>query len=270
MGNQIPLIIALLMLACAAGLGYYQKEEAVAAAAPKELIRRPPTRAKSAQTEKSVTTPATPSTPTARPTRRVAPSTEGTAPVAAPTPEPAPAPVPAPAPATATQPAIRPRVGGGGKFQTLLDLQDDLKKRTQLMPMGLANGGYRFDMAGAHLEVITTPSWSITIYNINPKDTTETQDFKMLMEIVTAQLAINTNQKPVETATGKTFLQTASKLGRISLERDPEMGNSCKIRPVIPTPAVDTAAQTAAPKPQAQPVNPNPEPAKTAVPAADF
>lgn len=147
-----------------------------------------------------------------------------------------------------------------------------------MVPIPLVNGGYKFSMDGAHLEVVTTPSWQIMIYNINPKKPeVETDAFKTFLAAVTSNLGINMNQKPVETATGKIYLRTISKMGPISLERDPAGGNSALIKPMTPTPAVDVAQPVpATPAAPVTPVAPAPgapvvpQPAVPKKPAADF
>jgi hypothetical protein len=168
---------------------------------------------------------------------------------------------------------VVPRPRAAGRFQVLLDLQDDLKARLGMVPIPLPNGGYKFSMDGAHLEAATTPSWQIMIYNINPKQPeVETDAFKTLLAAVTSNLGINTNQKPVEAATGKTYLRTVSKMGAISLERDPAGGNSALIKPMTPTPAVDVAQPApVAPAPAPVPGAPvAPQPVAPKKPAADF
>lgn len=227
MNNQWPLILALVIIGGAAGFGLYQREMAVASAAPVEEVRRLPSasgsagpKSATAPVEKAVT-PERVETPAPLPVQALVVQQ----PVAAP---------------TAPVVAARPRTTG--RLQALLDLQEDLKARLQMVPLPLNNGGYKFAPEGASVEVVTTPVWQITIYNINPKTPeVESENFKLILGIVTTQLGINMNQKPVEAATGKTYLRAVSKMGNISLERDPATGNSAIIRPMVPQAAVDPA-----------------------------
>lgn len=263
MMNQWPLLIAGLVITLAAAFGLYRREVAASTSLQGEAPPPLPTASASPErTAPATTVPTVPKTPV----RRAVPPPEATAPVqpeapALPTPkvvQPAqPAPV-APVPAPHDPNVAVPKPRAAGRFQVLLDLQDDLKNRLQMVPIPLANGGYKFSMDGAHLEVVTTPSWQIMIYNINPKQPeAETDSFKTLLAAVVSNLGINMNQKPVEAATGKSYLRTVSKMGAISLERDPAAGNSALIRPMTPTPAVDVA-QPAPAAPAPAPVAPQP------------
>lgn len=231
MNNQWPLFLAFFLIGSAAAFGVYKREAAISHAVPPEEIRRLPSAGE---------------TPAAKPAPKTKETPATQQKVEAPAALPAPAPVvveqpAAPAtPAAQAAPAARPR--STGRLQTLLDLQEELKTRLQMVPLPLNNGGYKFAPDGASIEVITTPVWQITIYNINPKTPeVETDSFKQILGIVTTQLGINMNQKPVEAATGKTYLRAVSKMGNISLERDPATGNSATIRPMVPQAAVDTA-----------------------------
>jgi hypothetical protein len=233
MNNQWPLFLALVIIGGAAGFGLYQREVAIAGAVPVEDVRRLPTAGGSsgpkatAPVEKAVT-PERVETPAVLPAQ--APVTQQ------------------PVVAAPTAPAVAARPRTTGRLQTLLDLQEDLKARLQMVPLPLNNGGYKFAPDGASVEVVTTPVWQITIYNINPKTPeVESENFKLILGVVTAQLGINMNQKPVEAATGKTYLRAVSKMGNISLERDPATGNSAIIRPMVPQAAVDPTPAPANP-----------------------
>jgi len=249
----------------AAAFGLYRREVAVSTSLMSDVP--PPLPAVAATPERTAPAPTVPHTaPQPQPKRRAVPPPEAAAPVQPEAPaapvtkfvqpaQPVQAAPVAPAPQNPEVAVPKPRAAG--RFQVLLDLQDDLKTRLQMVPIPLANGGYKFSMDGAHLEVVTTPSWQIMIYNINPKQPeAETDSFKTLLAAVVSNLGINMNQKPVEAATGKSYLRTVSKMGAISLERDPAAGNSALIRPMTPTPAVDVAQP--APAAPVAPVLPQP------------
>lgn len=272
MNNQWPLIVAAMVISVAAAFGLYRRETAASVALEIKDEPRPlPTAAAPERTA-----PSTPATPAPAPKKRVinpvAPKPAEAPPAGVVAPVAPVAPVAQVAPVANPEVAV-PRPRAAGRFQVLLDLQDDLKARLGMVSIPLPNGGYKFSMDGAHLEAVTTPSWQIMIYNINPKQPeVETDAFKTLLAAVASNLGINTNQKPVEAATGKTYLRTVSKMGAISLERDPAAGNSALIKPMTPTPAVDVAQPApVAPAPVAPttPTVPQP-PVVTKKPAADF
>lgn len=258
--NQWPLIVASLVIMLAAALGLYRREVAVTSALNSEVP--PPLPTASATPERTAPASTAPTTPAAQPKRRAVPPPEAAVPVKPEAPVAIKPTLPvqaAPATPAPQNPEVAvPKPRAVGRFQVLLDLQEDLKTRLQMVPIPLNNGGYKFSMDGAHLEVITTPSWQIMIYNINPKQPeVETDSFKTLLAAVVSNLGINTNQKPVEAATGKSYLRTVSKMGAISLERDPAAGNSALIRPMTPTAAVDVAQPApAVPATPAAPANP--------------
>jgi hypothetical protein len=81
-------------------------------------------------------------------------------------------------------------------------------------------------------------------------------------------LGINLNQKAVEAANGKTYLTTTSKMGSVSVIRDPAVGNSCTIAPlqrVVPVPAAPAANQNQPPV-QPNPKQPQPAPGPPVTP----
>ena len=101
----------------------------------------------------------------------------------------------------------------------------------------------------------------------------ETDKFKELLAATVKSLQIDMTPKPVESANGKSYLKTTSKLGSISLIRDPANGNSCTIGPiqqwVSPQQPPATKPQLGAPVNPVNPVAPQAQaPAVPAVPDA--
>jgi hypothetical protein len=257
MGNHWPLFASLALLSAAVGLGYLQSEAAREAARPQPL---PPSPTRSATLiHRATEAPAAAPVPPAQPAQP-APAAPAATPDAAkparakprfvtPAPAEAPAqvvqpatPAPAPAAAAAPPPAPAPRMTDA-KAQILAELRDMLKTQLGQLPLDLNNGGYKFSREGALMEVQMPPAWSVTIYNVNiPKPEVETDDFKILYTGATTVLGINTQQNPVVSGNGKSYLRTASRMGNIVLERDPGNGNLCIIRP-----AQSAAAEQPAP-----------------------
>ncbi len=135
------------------------------------------------------------------------------------------------------------------------DLRTMLQEKTGAAPLELAAGAIAFSSEGARVEIQPPPNWSINIYNVNPKNPeVETEGFKACLATVAMTLGVDTTQKPVVSENGKSYLKSTSKLGSMSLVRDPATGNSCTIRPLqqlnTPKPAGDAGkpAEPAAPK----------------------
>jgi hypothetical protein len=255
MGNHWPLVIAIGVISMAAALGIWQHDRAVEAAGIR-VIKQPAPAAKSK--------PAVPA-PLAKKAEPLveAPAPAAPAPVALATPQPLPlaapadnvptrrikAPVAALAP-TAPVAAVAPTapvaqlnpapaapaaapVAREDRTKVLNDLKGALQKQFGIMPMELAAGGFALNTDGARIEVTPPPNWSASVYNINPKaPETETANFKVCMDLLIANFGIDMTQKPVEAGNGKTYLKTSSKMGSISMMRDPATGNSCMIRPI--------------------------------------
>lgn len=309
MGDHWPLVVASGLVALAAALGLWQHDRAVELAAqvappahvaPAQVVDVSAEKADApAAPAAPVATRATPATTLPPPALPVPPVAEPAPPVAvapavvAPPPAVAVGPtapaVVAPAPAAPTAPAVIPNVAPPvrqGRNATLNALRNDLQAQVNIAPMDTAGGGFAVASEGARLEVKPPPNWNITIYNVNPKTPeVETDKFKEMLETTVKSLQIDMTPKPVESANGKTYLKTTSKLGSISLIRDPANGNSCLIGPIqqfvnppAQTPAVKAPAVAApaapnpfAPQVQAQPVAPAPEapaPAKVKQPKA--
>ena len=117
---------------------------------------------------------------------------------------------------------------------------------------------------GAQLEVAPMPNWSINIYNSNTvQPEAESDNFKVIYNEVATALGLDVNQKPAALPNGKTSMQSASKLGSVSIVRDPANGNSAVITPnqqrkAMVQPPAQPAAQPAQPaQPAAQPAQPN-------------
>jgi hypothetical protein len=261
MANHWPLVIALAVISMAAALGLWQHDQAVNAAsirivnppapvakpkpaAPKPVAQLP----EAAPAAPALAQPAIETVPVdPNPKRKKFVTTGG--PIA-PT---APAPLVAtPAPTAPTAPVVvhttplalpaAPATPGVAQDRTkvLNDLKTALQNQFGILPMELAAGGFALNTDGARIEVQPPPNWSASVYNINPKGPeTETANFKVCMDLVIKSLGIDMTQKPVEAGNGKTYLKTSSKLGSISMMRDPATGNSCLIRPIgqwTPTP----------------------------------
>jgi hypothetical protein len=301
MGDHWPLVVASGLVAFAAALGLWQHDRAVELAAqvappahvaPAQVVDVSAEKADASQPMPAapIATRAIPATtPPAPAVAEPAPAVAAPAVVAPTAPAVAVAPaapaVVAPAPAAPTAPAVVPNAAPPvrqGRNATLLALRNDLQAQVNIAPMDTAGGGFAVASDGARLEVKPPPNWNIMIYNVNPKTPeVETDKFKEMLETTVKSLQIDMTPKPVESANGKTYLKTTSKLGSISLIRDPANGNSCLIGPIqqfvnppTQTPAVKApAVAPAAPNPfapqQAQPVAPEaPAPAKVKQPKA--
>jgi len=277
MGEHWPLVVASGLIALAAALGLWQHDRAVELTAqvqtPIRTVSEPaPVAPATAEKPEAIQTP--PPLPTAnRATFAPAPTP---APVTEPALVPAPAPVAvapvapvptAPAavqPTAPTAPAVLPAPAQPvrqGRNATLAALRADLQAQMNMAPMDTAGGGYAVAVDGARLEVKSPPNWNITIYNVNPKTPEiETDKFKELLAATVKSLQIDMTPKPIESANGKLYLKTTSKLGSISLIRDPANGNSCTIGPiqqwVTPQQPPATKTQLTAPVNPANPVVP--------------
>jgi len=279
MSNHWPILAAVILIALAVLLGLWDQNEKAEIAARRIPVSQmtpadtpaPPTPAPArpadtlpAPAAKPATPPAKPATPT-QPVTPAAPQTP--TPFGTPTPlAPLPTPVqPAPLP-TPVQPAPQPPKAMVDPRTTILQtLRTELQARIGTPSLDLAGGGFALNTDGARVEVQPLPNWNINIYNNNAqKPEVETEGFKRFYEVVTTGLGIDTQQKAITTDNGKSYLKTNSKLGSVSLVRDPANGNSCLIRPlgqlapIITKPAV--VERPAPPAPAPPP--PAPAPAK--------
>lgn len=289
MGDHWPLVVASGLIALAAALGLWQHDHAVelaakvppvqTAAAPAPAVAQPaPEKADPAPTPlplpsapAATRTPFSP-TPTAPTAPVVTPRPLAPAPAAPATAHPAAPTAPATLPAGPTAPAIAQNPAANaappvrqGRNATLAALRTELQAHLNLAPMDTAGGGFALAADGARLEVKSPPNWNITIYNVNPKTPDiETEKFKEMLKATIASLQIDMAPKPIESANGKLYLKTSSKLGSISLIRDPANGNSCVIGPIQqwvapPVQAKDPNQPAAAPGAPAAPVRTIPE-----------
>lgn len=279
MANHWPLLAATMLIALAAALGLWQHDQAVSIAgrsdsrtAISNAVSAPPAPpAEPAIAPEKAPPPAAAGKPAPAPavSAPAAPTTSPAAktPPVATTPVPGAAPAPAPAagktvPVTGAPPIVRqiappstaPAVPAAAaapaasREKLLMSLRGILQKKLGVLSMELAAGGYALNVEGTRVEVQPMPNWSVNIYNINPKQAeVETDTFKIAMLTVAVEFGIDLAQKAVESANGKTYLQSSCKMGSVSVVRDPANGNSCMIRPI----------QTLAPAaPQVQPQPP--------------
>lgn len=200
MNRHWPILTALILLFTAMALGLWQQQQKAGVAAHKAFQPSAPT--------VQVTAPATPQT------------TQASS-------QPQPPPLPA-APQAPKNPADL-------RGQILQDLKAGLQNKTGVQPASSPDGGFTFTADGARVEVRPQPNWSISIYNINPAaPTTETDGFKQCFEAVATALALDLSATPTVTDAGVTNLKTSSKLGNLSVQRDPANGNAYLIRPLGP------------------------------------
>ena len=170
----------------------------------------------------------------------------------------------APAPAAAVAPA-QPKPKGA---DVLGELCVTLEKDLGMQRSDLADGGYSFQLDGARLEAHTTAPWKLMIYNLNAQQAdAETENFKKLFLAACAALGIDPAQKGATLPSGQTSMQSASKLGNVTVVRDPANGNSVRITPnprgIPVAPAAPATPATPAATPPA-----NGAAAATTVPAA--
>ena len=223
MNRHWPILTALILLFTAMALGLWQQQQKASMAAQKAFQS---------------------SAPTVKITASDAPQTT---------------------PASSSQPQPPPQVSKNPadlRGQVLQDLKAGLQNKTGVQPAGSPDGGFTFTADGARVEVRPLPNWSINIYNINPAaPATETDGFKQCYEAVATALGMDLSATPSVTDTGATYLKTSSKLGNLSLQRDPANGNACLIRPfgqLTPKPAQPAAAKVQTPEKAPPPPQPQP------------
>jgi hypothetical protein len=176
------------------------------------------------------------------------------APATLPKPAIAVAPTPNPAVANPAAPAPNLNLPPQGRTSSLNKLRNELQTKLNIAPMDLPGGGFALAPEGARLEVQSPPNWSVTLYNINPKTPeVETDNFKAVLDVVARSLNMDMSQKPTPADNGKTYLKTTSKIGLVSVIRDPNNGNCCTIRPIGPLPGNNNAAPGTAPAPAPAP-----------------
>jgi hypothetical protein len=153
-------------------------------------------------------------------------------------------------PPVVQQPVARTNAAQPTQNPVLLQLKTVLQNAGGA-PIDLAGSAYAFDVAGARIEVQPTPNWSITIYNKNRKvPSEETDDFKQYLAAVTSTLSIDTAKAPIVGDDNKSYLRTSSKMGTITLTRDPANGNLCTVKPLgPPVPVAAPANGQEKPKP---------------------
>jgi hypothetical protein len=138
----------------------------------------------------------------------------------------------------------------------LLDLRKSLEGKLTTAASDVGNGGYMLKVNGAQLEVAPMPNWSINIYNSNTvQPDAESDNFKVIYSEVATALGLDVNQKPAALPNGKTSMQSTSKIGSVSIVRDPQTGNS-----VVITPNQQRKAMVQPPAQPAQPVAPPTQP----------
>jgi len=263
MGDHWPLVVASGLIAMAAAFGLIQHEHATEVAATRSIT----------------TSRSTPLPSVSAPAQTDAPAVERAAPadVRRPLEAPAQVPVAAPAPPVKTAPMVTapmvtaptaPAAMAPTPVRTskkderaalFATLRAELQGKLAVAPMDLAGGGFAVTTEGMRLEILPAGNWSISLYNINPKTPeAETDNFKKALQSTAAVLGIDLTQKAMESANGKTYLQTICKLGNVSLVRDPANGNSCVIRPNekwVAPPAVNVVRPEPAPVLIQQPKN---------------
>lgn len=236
MTNHWPLLASSAMIFAAASLGLWQQQNNASSAAT-------PTKTDAVLVVDSAPVPAAaPMTPDKRVEAEAAPT-----PLPTPLPSPgqpvmqppavAAAPNVAPVPAAVQPQGMDFAAGKTTREQIFMDLRIKLQTKVNGTTHELPGGGYAFVPFGARMEVLPQPGvdWRITLYNVNEKDpANESDGFKSCLAALVEVLAIDMSIKPLDKGDGKTSLKTKSNLGRISLDRDPNNGNSCIITPIIP------------------------------------
>jgi hypothetical protein len=159
------------------------------------------------------------------------------------------------------QPPVRP--GADPRSMLLLNLKGRLEAKLGVEPSLSPEGVYSLKANGVRVEVRPLPNWRINIYNLNPAaPTTETENFRQSVIVTGNVLAIDLSIPLNVTETGAAYRTTGSRMGKLSIQRDPANGNSYMFQPLGPAVSAHPA-QPAAPVPA-----PAPTPALPAKPPA--
>ncbi|MCY3021253.1 MAG: hypothetical protein NTW87_19740 [Planctomycetota bacterium] len=248
MTSQWPVAFVAVLIAAAAVLGFMQHEQAAAAsrgmakaqAGPEAVpTEAAPEKLPAPEPKPAVLPAPSPALAAAPVAETRPPPTAQTVPAVRTTTVPAPPTKPVTPPVAAVNPAAALPADAGGqpkresRAAVWAGLRTALQARIGVLPMDLAAGGYALSTDGVRVEAQPLPNWSVSLYNINPRTPeVETPNFKACLETTAAALGLDVTQKGVESDNGKTYLKTVSKVGNVSVVRDPANGNSCVIRPI--------------------------------------
>jgi len=142
-----------------------------------------------------------------------------------------------------------------------------LQTKTGVAPSDKGNGAANFAMDGTAIDLQAPPNWSITVYNINPKQPdADSPNFGKSVVIISEVLGIDPSQKPGNTDNKRTYQRTLTKLGMASITREPTGANTWIVKPANPPRQAIKQPDTQKPAEPAKPAAPVAPPAP--VPAA--